>query len=423
MTHSAQLAGVMLVAIVGTLCGAPQARAETPAPAAAAQPAGVSRDASLAEYRQHLVELGGIVETCAKARDAKSCDPALAGQDDHVPLGNAPNAERRLVGYAWLRALLSKAQEKDEPQATSKEKPDNASRDEDQDASDDDAQNTPSDKTQNKPQDKPVSGPAIGVKQDQPDEPARPPKPTKSQLLEAAKARLTHDIAQVDTPAATAPAGPPDHAPQREAMKQVLAGRDFRNLEPPSARDSIWEKVDEWLNRFWASAAKFTNQAAWVGRLLVWGFILLVCVGLVWGLMQMERRWRIRMVPDIDAPAPGAASARDWQLWLKDARNCASGGQWREAVHFVYWAAISRLESKRLWPADRARTPREYLALVAAEDPRRAGLATLTGSFERTWYGGRAAAESDYLKAEELAAGLISGGGAAGADAAKGGAR
>jgi hypothetical protein len=129
------------------------------------------------------------------------------------------------------------------------------------------------------------------------------------------------------------------------------------------------------------------------------------------------------MVPDIDAPAPGAASARDWQLWLKDARNCASGGQWREAVHFVYWAAISRLESKRLWPADRARTPREYLALVAAEDPRRAGLATLTGSFERTWYGGRAAAESDYLKAEELASGLISGGGAAGADAAKGGAR
>jgi hypothetical protein len=36
-------------------------------------------------------------------------------------------------------------------------------------------------------------------------------------------------------------------------------------------------------------------------------------------------------------------------------------------------------------------------------------LATLTGSFERTWYGGRAAAELDYRKAEELAAALISG--------------
>ena len=87
----------------------------------------------------------------------------------------------------------------------------------------------------------------------------------------------------------------------------------------------------------------------------------------------------------------------------------------------VYWASISRLESKRLWPADRARTPREYLSLVAAEDPRRAGLATLTRNFERTWYGGRAAAEGDYLKAEELAASLISGGDAAGSKATEGG--
>jgi hypothetical protein len=114
-------------------------------------------------------------------------------------------------------------------------------------------------------------------------------------------------------------------------------------------------------------------------------------------------------VPESDGPGAGAASARDWQLWLEDARKAAAAKHWREAIHFVYWAAISRLESKRLWPADRARTPREYLALVAAEDPRRPGLATLTGSFERIWYGGRAAGEGDYRKAEALAEGLISG--------------
>ena len=86
---------------------------------------------------------------------------------------------------------------------------------------------------------------------------------------------------------------------------------------------------------------------------------------------------------------------------------------WREAIHFVYWAAISRLESKRLWPADRARTPREYLALVAPDDSRRDNLAALTRSFERTWYGGRPAGEGDYRAAEALAAALISGSGAA----------
>jgi hypothetical protein len=106
---------------------------------------------------------------------------------------------------------------------------------------------------------------------------------------------------------------------------------------------------------------------------------------------------------------PGAASAIHWQLWLEDARRAAAAGQWREAIHFLYWAAISRLESKRLWPADRARTPREYLALVAPEDPRQPGLASLTGSFERVWYGGRDAAESDYQRAEQIATALISG--------------
>jgi hypothetical protein len=125
--------------------------------------------------------------------------------------------------------------------------------------------------------------------------------------------------------------------------------------------------------------------------------------------MQLERRWRIRLIPESDGPAAGAASARDWQLWLADARRAAAAGQWREAIHFAYWASISRLESRRLWPADRARTPREYLALVAADDPRKPLLATLTRSFERVWYGGRAAAESDYRKAEALADALISG--------------
>ncbi|HUX44591.1 MAG TPA: DUF4129 domain-containing protein, partial [Terracidiphilus sp.] len=106
-----------------------------------------------------------------------------------------------------------------------------------------------------------------------------------------------------------------------------------------------------------------------------------------------------------------AASARDWQLWLKDAEAAAAAGRWREAIHCVYWAAISRLEQKRLWPADRARTPREYLALVGEEDARRAGLAQLTRSFEHTWYGGKAASKGDYEQAEALATGLMGAGG------------
>jgi hypothetical protein len=333
------------------------------------------------------------VEVCAKARNKKSCDPALAGQDERVALsnapGNVPNGERRLARYGWLRVLLVKAQSADEVMEEAK------------------------DKKQEKPPATPQVKPVIGSEPPTQEETTRPPKPTTSELLQAAEARLTQDIAQADERAAGAPTATVDHAAERSTMKQVLAGHDFRDLEAPTAQDSALEKLDEWLNRLWASAAKLRASSVWVGRVIVGGFILAVCVGLAWGLLQLERRWRIRLTPESDGPAAGAASARDWQLWLADARKADAAGLWREAIHFVYWAAISRLESKRLWPADRARTPREYLALVAAEDPRRAGLSTLTGSFERTWYGGRAAGESDYRKAEELAAGLIAGGGAA----------
>jgi hypothetical protein len=388
LTVRAQLACAALTVALAAALGAPPAHAD----ASDAQPASKGREASLAEYRQHLVELNAVVEACAKARNPKTCDPALAGQDDRVPLSNAPNAEQRPVRYNWLRSLLATAQEKDEA------------------------------KPHNKPPAKPQVKPAVGSEQAPIEEPTRPPKPTTSELLQAAEVRLTQDIAQADGAAAAQPAAAADHAQERDVMKQELSGRDFRNLEAPTARDSALEKLGAWLNGLFASFGKLQANVAWLGPVLVWGFVLAVCVGLVWGLMQLERRWRIRLVPESDGPAAGTASARDWQLWLADARRAAAA-EWREAIHFVYWAAISRLESKRLWPADRARTPREYLSLVAAEDPRRAGLARLTGSFERTWYGGRTAGESDYKKAEELADGLISGKSAANAGAGEGGAR
>jgi len=396
LTARIQLAAVAMAALLGSspTCSA----ADT---AASAQPTGSGSEATLAEYRQHLVELNGVVAACAKARDTKSCDPALVRQDDHVPLSNAPNAERRLVRYNWLRVLFLKAQLKDEVPEKAHDKG-----------------NAP-----NKNQDKTQMGPADGAEQTSAEETTRPPKPATSELLRAAEARLTQDIAQADAMASGPAAVTAEHANEHITMKQVLAGRDFRNLETSTARDTMLEKLSEWLNLLWKNAAMLQAHAAWVGRVIVWGFILVVCVGLAWGLLQLERRWRIRLVPESDGPAAGAASARDWQLWLADARRAAAAGQWREAIHFVYWATVSRLESKRLWPADRARTPREYLALVAADDPRRAGLTTLTGSFERTWYGGRAAGESEYAQAEKLADGLISGNSATGIGANKGGAQ
>jgi hypothetical protein len=323
-----------------------------------------SRDVSISEYRQHLTALVPLVEACAKTRDLKNCDPYLVGPDDRIPLVGSPSAERRIVRYGWLRVLFSQADDADQLAAKH----------------------------------------ANSQRNDSNSNPAFPPPPTTSELLQDAKARLANDLAQANASAPVLSA----HLYERNTLNQVLAGPEFRNLQQETARDSMLEKFGNWLNRLIESAVNLKARSAWIGRVIVWGFILAVCVGLVWGLLQLERRWRIRLTPDTEGPATGAASARDWQLWLDDARAAAAAGLWREAIHFVYWASISRLESRRLWPADRARTPREYLALIAPEDPRQPGLAKLTGDFERTWYGGRPAGEGDYRSAENLASSLIS---------------
>lgn len=341
----------------------------SPIPAPPTPLSGGWHDVSMADYRKHLEALSAVVEGCAQARDAKACDPALVGQDDRVLLGYAAKGARRPVRYDWLRVLLQQAAKKDAPPATKK------------------------------------TALAKGVL---PAANALPPAPTTTELLQAAEKRLAADAVQAGGTAQAEPV----HESQHAALEEVLAGREFRGLSrTTSPLQSLAEKINNWLNSLFAGAARLGARAPWLGHAVVIAFILVVCVGLVWGLLQMERRWRIRLTPEISGPAPGAPSARDWQLWLEDARKAAASGLWREAIHFVYWAAISRLESRRLWPADRARTPREYLALLAGEDPRRAGLVALTGSFERTWYGGRAAGESEYRRAEELAEALISGNG------------
>ena len=338
------------------------------------------RDGSIDEYRQHLVHLQALLEACSKARDVKRCDPALVGPDDRVPITICSNTETRLVRFDWLRVVFDRAGQSGSIPKQAADPAKSAKQ-------------------------------ALGITGDE---------PPATELLQAAKTRLAYDLAQSNAPVAPAP----DHTKERDVMRQVLAGPEFRGLQEQTVKDSILEKVARWLNRLFASAASLKARSAWIGRAIVWGFIISVCIALVFGLLRLERRWRLRLTEEDDQrPAPDAASARDWQLWLEDARRAAASGKWREAIHFLYWASISRLESRRLWPADRARTPREYLALVAPEDLRRPGLSQLTRTFERFWYDGRAASQSDYTAAEGVASALIGGNTPSGSGRSDGGGR
>jgi hypothetical protein len=219
--------------------------------------------------------------------------------------------------------------------------------------------------------------------------------------LTAARQRLEDDAAQVEAPVAATP----NYSDERKSLNAILAQRAYRGVAEESAMGRLREWLANLLDKFFSGLVRFGSNAPWIVWVLRILLLVGLCTALVWFLLRIERRSRIRLIPEIEL-ATGAPSAREWQLWLRDAQAMAAQGQWREAIHFLYWASISRLEAKRLWPADRARTPREYLALLNGTDPRKSNLTALTRSFERTWYGGRAAQASDFNAALEQAAAL-----------------
>ncbi len=218
--------------------------------------------------------------------------------------------------------------------------------------------------------------------------------------LQAAVERLSMESSLPDEPTHG------DTTQARKTLASILAKSEFNHVRQPSLwelwRDILLRWLDERLRRLLGAG----GGSDWLTRITFTACILLVCGGLLgWFARQVKRQGLLLPSPE---RSPVAPSATDWEKWLSDAKQSAALGLWREAVHGVYWAAISRLESRGLWPADRARTPREYLRLLTPEDSKRADLAALTRAFEPIWYGNQRAAERDFQNAcallEKLAA-------------------
>jgi hypothetical protein len=348
-------AGVIFLVL---LCAAPHARSQEFVADAG------WRDVSLAEYRQHLEDLDVLVSSCQAAQAKKdaaqmssACNPKQIGPDNRVHWQAGAAAETREVRYDWLRAALGFASKKDHPAQTAT------------------FTLTP------------------GAKNQQP--------PSADSLLAQARQRLQQDAKQAGGPEQAGTG----YANERKALNTILAERAYRGVTEVSPRERFLEWFYNLLDKFLASLVRLGSRAPWIAWALRGLLLAAIATAFIWLLIRIERRARVKLVPD-EVPAPDAPSARDWQLWYQDAGDMAAKHRWREAIHFLYWASIALLESRRLWPADRARTPREYLRLLAESDPRKTSLTDLTRSFERTWYGGRSAAASDFEAALELAAAL-----------------
>ena len=182
---------------------------------------------------------------------------------------------------------------------------------------------------------------------------------------------------------------PADVSAERSYLNSLLARPEFNQVRGPGWADRLKAGLLNFilraLGRLFRAVAIPTVGKAFVYGLIVFAVLALgylVYRNIVWGA-DFEK------VTPADAPV----SAKEWAVWLAEARGCAAQGDWRSAIHLAYWAGISFLERQGAWKPDRARTPREYLRLLSGSSEHRDTLAALTRIFELAWYAKRDATE------------------------------
>lgn len=190
---------------------------------------------------------------------------------------------------------------------------------------------------------------------------------------------------------------PPDITSRRAELNAILARREFGDVRGPNWTDRLKQWIFEKL--IWLLGRAFRSSAIpTVGKYFVYGLIGLAGLALLYLVYRSILRDRdIEEVIPKDLPI----SAKEWTIWLTEARTAAARGDWRDAIHLAYWAGISFLERQGFWKPDRARTPREYLRLIAASSEQRETLTVLTRIFELAWYAKQDASEAEFSQTLE----------------------
>ncbi|MDR0842879.1 MAG: DUF4129 domain-containing protein [Acidobacteriota bacterium] len=213
-----------------------------------------------------------------------------------------------------------------------------------------------------------------------------------------------------------------DFSPDRRELSRILSQREFRKVHGPSAWDRLKQQIAMFLIRLLERIFGSSSFPA-IRSIFVWALVVVaVAILAFWIYRTLAHASKMESM-NLSGDLP--ISARPWTDWLARAHEAAARGDWRDAIHLAYWGGISFLESGGLWPPDRARTPREYLRLVASASASASSgsassslsssissvssapvepaaskyltpLSALTREFESVWYGRTEAGQSSF---------------------------
>jgi hypothetical protein len=178
-------------------------------------------------------------------------------------------------------------------------------------------------------------------------------------------------------------------------LDKILSGREFSAAQGPSQLDILKARIARWLSQQIYKLLQRLHLGAKAGNALAWiivGLSFLALCYWVWKTLLPATGKR-------ETSAEAARESDDPREWAREALAAADRGDYREAVHCAYWAAVVHLETLGVLKRDRARTPRESLRLLDPHPNEQNLLREFTRRFELIWYGYRPASASDWSEA------------------------
>ena len=213
----------------------------------------------------------------------------------------------------------------------------------------------------------------------------------RAELLPHAAQRLAEQQAEMDVP----PVAPLLTEHETAARAAVLARREFRTTEDYSLTERLAAWFSRMMGKLFGGVSSLSRMAPWLGTAVQWGALLLAATLLLLWIYRALDRQRVAL-GRLSGNAEHSAAQAESRAWAELARQHADRGEWRDAVHALYWASIVALEDRRTLRRNGTRTPREALRLIDPASQLREPLRAQTGEFERIWYGLQQASADDY---------------------------
>ena len=193
------------------------------------------------------------------------------------------------------------------------------------------------------------------------------------------------------------PGSPADTAKAERKLQSILKRSEFQAASGPSLWDMVRARINRWIFEHLLKLLRILHISEKTGNTIARSVIFIAVVLIFYVLY----RWLAKSTKTASFHAEVEQAASDARQWLQEAQAAAERGDYREAIHCGYWAAVAHLEDHRILPRDRARTPRESLRLLEQYPQEQTLLRSVTRSFELIWYGYRPVSAAEWAGTKE----------------------